>query len=390
MIHIALLLLAVPAVAASAYLLLVTVLSAKPRPAAPSSRSLKFDVIVPAHNEESVIVRTVTSLSRLDWPAACYRVVTVADNCNDSTAAVARAAGATVLERHDTAQRGKGRALAFAFQWSREQAWADAVVVIDADAEASANLLEAFAARIERGERAVQAHYGVLNPLASWRTRLITIAKASFHIVRSRARERMGVSCGIRGNGWCVTHSLLAAVPYRAFSLTEDLEYGIDLGLAGFRVAYADEAHADAEMVSGEVVARKQRQRWETGRFQLVRSKTAKLFEAAVRQPSAVCLDLGLDLLVLPLSYIVLNIVLLLGLAGVASICARGMSAWLWIGTFCALGTAVYVLRGWQLSGIGARGLLDLCRAPGFLLWKLWLMLRRHRSSDWVRTERER
>jgi len=109
-----------------------------------------------------------------------------------------------------------------------------------------------------------------------------------------------------------------------------------------------------------------------------------------VRQPSAVCLDLGLDLLVLPLSYIVLNIVLLLGLAGVASICARGMSAWLWIGTFCALGTAVYVLRGWQLSGIGARGLLDLCRAPGFLLWKLWLMLRRHRSSDWVRTERER
>jgi len=37
--------------------------------------------------------------------------------------------------------------------------------------------------------------------MASWRTRLITIAKAAFHIVRSRARERLKLSCGIRGNG---------------------------------------------------------------------------------------------------------------------------------------------------------------------------------------------
>ena len=49
-----------------------------------------------------------------------------------------------------------------------------------------------------------------------------------------------------------MTHELLKKVPYEAYSLTEDLEYGIDLGLAGFRVAYADEAHSDAEMVTNE------------------------------------------------------------------------------------------------------------------------------------------
>ena len=95
-----------------------------------------------------------------------------------------------------------------------------------------------IAARIAGGAVAVQAHYGVLNPQASWRTQLITIAKGAFHIVRSRARERLGLSCGIRGNGWCVTHELLQRVPYRCFSLTEDLEYGIQLGLAGLRVGY--------------------------------------------------------------------------------------------------------------------------------------------------------
>lgn len=382
--------LAVPAVGACAYLLLSTLLSGAPRPPGRSSRNLRFDVIIPSHNEESVIERTVASARRLDWPADRFRVVVVADNCTDATAAVARAAGAEVIERSNDALRGKGYALDFAFGKSRDKGWADAVVVIDADAEVSANLLESFAARIERGAEAVQAHYGVLNPMASWRTRLITIAKASFHIVRSRARERLRVSCGIRGNGWCLTHGLLARVPYRAFSLTEDLEYGIDLGIAGCRVEYADESHSDAEMVSGEQVARKQRQRWENGRFQLIRSKTLPLLAAALRQRSRICLDLALDLLVLPLSYVALNVVFLALAASLAAYFDRAMLPWVWVAAACAASLVLYVLRGWQLSGIGAQGLLDLARAPGFLLWKLMLMARPAKSGEWVRTDREK
>jgi cellulose synthase/poly-beta-1,6-N-acetylglucosamine synthase-like glycosyltransferase len=389
-IHILLLLLALPAGFAAVYLALATLLSARAPPPPRSTGKTKFDILVPAHNEAAVIARTVSSLAAIDWPKDHYRILTIADNCTDDTAAQARAAGAICLERRNPKERGKGYALDFGFAASRADGFASAVVVIDADAQVSANILEAFAARLERGEQAVQVHYGVLNPMASWRTRLITIAKASFHIVRSRARERIGVSCGIRGNGWCVTHQLLRAVPYRAFSLTEDLEYGIDLGLAGYRVAYADEAHSDAEMVSGEQVARNQRQRWERGRFQLVRSKTLPLLAASVRKGSLVCLDLAADLLVLPLSYIALNIALLLGLGLAAAIWFGASAAWAWLGVACALSVAVYVLRGWLLSGIGARGLLDLCRAPGFLVWKLLLMLRHRSSAEWVRTERER
>jgi cellulose synthase/poly-beta-1,6-N-acetylglucosamine synthase-like glycosyltransferase len=317
-------------------------------------------------------------------------VIVIADNCSDATSSIATQAGAKVFERTNPELRGKGYALKFAFERSAAEAWADAVVVIDADAEASANLLEAFAARIERGARAVQAHYGVLNPFASWRTRLITIAKAAFHIVRSRARERVGVSCGIRGNGWCVTHALLAQVPYRAFSLTEDLEYGIDLGLAGFRVQYADEAHSDADMVSGEQIARKQRQRWEHGRFELVRAKSMPLLRTAYLRRSAVCFDLALDLLVLPLSYVTLNVCAFITLAAVTAWWLPAMRVWLWIGLGCAASLILYVLRGWRLSGIGAQGLLDLARAPGFLLWKILLMMRRRSSDEWVRTDREK
>ena len=390
LLNLLLLALALPAGLACAYLLACTLLSARAPPPPRSSRGLRFDVFVPAHNEEAVIARTVANLLRLDWPADRFRVIVIADNCSDATSSIAAQSGARVFERTNLEQRGKGYALKHAFERSAAEAWADAVVVIDADAEASANLLEAFAARIERGACAVQAHYGVLNPFASWRTRLITIAKAAFHIVRSRARERVGVSCGIRGNGWCVTHALLAQVPYRAFSLTEDLEYGIELGLAGFRVQYADEAHSDADMVSGEQIARKQRQRWEHGRFELVRAKSAMLLRAAVLMRSAVCLDLAFDLLVLPLSYVTLNVCALVALAGVAAWWLPAMHTWLWFGLGCAASLILYVLRGWQLSGIGAQGLLDLARAPGFLLWKILLMMRRRTSDEWVRTDREK
>lgn len=378
----------VPAVAACLYLLVLTVLSAPLAPLPPSRRELRFDVIIPAHNEEQVIAAAVASMRSIDWPQDRFRVVVVADNCSDATAAIASRAGAHVLQRQDPENRGKGYALDYAFKASKARKWADAVVVVDADAQVSSNILEAFAQRIERGDHAVQAHYGVSNTNASWRTRLLSIAKAAFHIVRSRARERLKVSCGIRGNGWCVTHTLLERVPYQAFSLTEDLEYGIALGMAGYRVAYADEAHSDAEMVSGEKASRKQRQRWEHGRFMLMRSKTLPLLIQAARNGNGVCLDLAMDLLVLPVSYVALNVFLLLALVVAAG--HEISRLWLWTSLACVLALVVHILRGWQLSGAGLRGLLDLGRAPFFLIWKLMVMLGGSRASkEWVRTKRE-
>ena len=316
-------------------------------------------------------------------------MLVIADNCSDATAALARACGASVLERHDTSRRGKGYALEFAFEHCRRDGFADALVVVDADTEVSANLLEAFATRIERGAQALQVHYGVLNPRVSWRTRLMTIAMTAFHLVRSRARERLGVSCGIRGNGWCVTPALLGTVPYRAYSLTEDIEFGIALALAGQRVAYCDEAQVRGEMVSRAAAAGKQRQRWEHGRFALLRSSALPLLGRALARGDRVCLDLALDLLVLPLSYVALAVLVLLGGAAALTWWHPADAPWLWLAVATAAALWLHILRGWQLSGIGWRGLLDLACVPLFVLWKLRVLFGRRGPDAWVRTERE-
>ena len=205
------------------YLGLLTLLSV-PRRAPVASKLAKFVVVVPAHNEEAQIATTVQSLKAVDYPAELFDVLVVADNCTDATAAHAEAAGARVLQRQNDQLRGKGYALEYAFDTILTDPTVDAAVVVDADTVVSRSLLRAFAARLELGFLAVQAEYGVRNPDASWRTRLMAVALGMFHRLRSLGRERLEVSAGLRGNGMCFATKLLREHPHKAFGLVEDVE----------------------------------------------------------------------------------------------------------------------------------------------------------------------
>lgn len=380
---------AVPVVACSAYLALLTALSRSVRPPERRAPHLRFDVVVPAHDEASGIATTVESLLSMDYPRALFRVVVIADNCTDDTAARATAAGALVLVRSDPDHRGKGQALAFAFERLLREQWSNAIAVVDADSVASPNLLEAFSARIDDGASAVQAHYGVLDPNAGWRPRLMTIAFATFHELRSRARERLGASSGLRGNGMAFTTDVLVAVPYAAFSIVEDVEQGVRLAQAGHRVRYAGEAHVLGAMTTSEHASRSQRRRWEGGRFALARAHVPGLLARGPRD--RVAMDIAMDLLVPPLSTLALAITL--GTACSLALVLFEPSAALVLVPWLASGIAVaaYTLRGWQISETGWRGLSALAYAPVYVAWKMTLRLRRDKSPKgaWVRTARE-
>jgi hypothetical protein len=82
--------------------------------------------------------------------------------------------------------------------------------------------------------------------------------------------------------------------------------------------------------------------------------------------------------------------VLALSLAAIAAY-SLGLtsSAALWVAAGCCISLGLYVARGWQLSGVGPRGVWDLARVPWFLVWKVWLALTRRDAKGWVRTGRE-
>lgn len=383
-------LLSLPVLVAASYLFVLTVLSRRsPRPAYGDPR-LRFDVIVPAHDEEAGIAATVASLRSVDYPADLFRVIVVADNCSDATAARAEEAGARVIVRTDANLRGKGYALKLAFDRSLADGVADAVVVVDADTLVTPNLLRAFAARFEAGAKAAQAEYGVRNPSASWRTRLMVIALATFHGVRSIGRERLRVSSGLRGNGMSFSREVIAAVPHEAFSLVEDLEYGMRLARAGYAVRYVPEARVAGEMVSSESASRSQRRRWEGGRVDMIRRHGWALVKEAFAKRDRVIFDVAMDVLVPPLAYLVG--LAFLGTAAAFACALLGGRAFAIVPWALSLAMIVcYVLRGLVLSETGPRGLLDLAWAPVYIAWKLALSLSNpeKRREGWVRTARE-
>ena len=393
LLDVVLFLLGLPVAAQAFYLCALALLARPSKGVASGPPRWKFDLIVPAHNEELGIAQTIHSLSQLDYPPPLRRIWVVADNCTDGTAQKAEEAGARVLVRVDPQRRGKGYALELAFEKSLEGGFADAVVVVDADTSVSGNLLKALGQALDNGAQAVQVSYGVRNPTASWRTRLMTLALALFNDLRSLGRERLGLSVGLKGNGMCFTHSVLKQVPHQAYSVVEDLEYGIRLGRAGYRVFYVHEAQVKGEMVATEKASRSQRRRWEGGRWVMAKQHALGLVRDGLSRRSAVLFDLGLDLLIPPLSYLVLAAGSLSGLAAGLAL-HRGSLFSLPFALMLSADAALllYVLKGWALSKVGARGLVDLLWAPIYVGWKLMLLLGRPARSrqEWVRTATQR
>lgn len=386
--------LGLPALAVDGYLGMLGILAA---PAARGKSGTLPEVlphitfVVPAHNEALGISRTVKNLFSVDYAPDRFAVLVIADNCSDDTAQQAAAVGARVIERQDSNNRGKGYALQHAFELLIKEGTTDAVVVVDADTEVTANLLQAVATRLHQGEVAVQAHYGVRNAGESWRTQLMDLAFTLYHGVRSHARERMKVSAGLRGNGMGFSIGTLARVPHHSYSLVEDVEYGVQLGLHGIRVAYIGDAEVRADMVAGAKGSDTQRQRWEQGRQLMLKKYLPPLLRRGVLEGNGMLLDLAFDLVTPPLVTVVLltsagaAITTTLVITGLAQPIA--LVPW----ALSLLGLSVYVARGIQMSSEGPQAVLSLLKhGPRYALWKLALRssTRKSSSKEWIRTRR--
>jgi len=386
--------LGLPALAVNGYLGLLGLLARKgvdePDKVDALPRFPHMTFVVPAHNEASGIERTIRSLRAVDYPADKFDVLVVADNCTDNTKELAQASGARVVERNDLNLRGKGYALHFAFQILLSEGKTEALVVVDADTDISQNLLRAMAKRLSVGEMAMQAHYGVRNVDDSWRTALMDLAFTLYHGVRSSARERLGLSAGLRGNGMGFAAETLRRVPHHAHSLVEDVEYGIQLGLNGIRVAYVAEAEVRGEMVAKTKASESQRQRWEQGRDKMLRNYLPTLLARALRDRNGILLDLGLDLLTPPLATVCMYTGA--GMATALLVVFLGFGEPIiivpWAASVAAL--SVYLARGIQISSNAPKALLALTHAPKYALWKLRLRLGKNsgETRDWVRTRR--
>jgi len=364
-------------------LIILTVAGCLPARTEPTSTRHvgRIAVVVPAHNEERGVAGAVTSLRRCVPADSRHSIVVVADNCEDRTAERAGGAGARVIVREDRTRRGKGYALRYAFGILLAEGF-DALAVVDADSAVEPN----FVAEIERmlagGADAVQCRYGVLNPGASMRTRLMNVALMAFNVLRPRGRDRLRLSAGILGNGFALTRATLSAVPYDAHSVVEDLEYHLRLVRAGKRVRFADRTSVWGEMPAAGSAAGTQRARWEGGRIRMIREQVPILLADLGAGRFALAEPL-LELLLLPLAFHAALLMLTLAIP-LAAARWYGAAA---LGVVVAHVGAAIVVGGGTIADFAA-----LAFAPFYIIWKLALApaigRAARKNADWVRTAR--
>jgi cellulose synthase/poly-beta-1,6-N-acetylglucosamine synthase-like glycosyltransferase len=346
-------------------------------------------VVIPAHNEEGGIAATVAGLRAELGPGD--RLLVVADNCDDATAAVARSAGAEAIERRDAGQRGKGFAIVFALD-HLAAAPPEVVILVDADCRLSPGGLAHLGRLAATHGRPVQAEYLLAAPE---RPTPRGVLSALAVLVRNRVRplglRRLGLPGHLTGSGMAFPWAVIRGAPGLGANLVEDLVMGLELALAGHPPLACPEVRVSSELPEGDRAALGQRRRWEHGQLATLLRYGPRLVAAGVARRRLDLLALGLDLCVPPLALLVV----LLGLATAAAAAAHlagGSALPLAVLAGALAAVTVAVLGAWMKFGRATLPLRYLAVVPLYILWKvplyLSLILRgKHRS--WERTRRK-
>jgi cellulose synthase/poly-beta-1,6-N-acetylglucosamine synthase-like glycosyltransferase len=347
----------------------------------------RLAVLMPAHDEAGgirpVIAAVMAQLRTGD------RLLVVADNCTDATAAVARAAGAEVVERSDAVRRGKGYALDHGVRWLGRDAPA-VVVIVDADCIVAPGALQRLRGRCLTSARPVQALYLMHAPAgAALGQRIAAFA----WIVKNRARPigsaRLGWPCQLMGTGMAFPWPLLRDAPLASGHIVEDMQLGLDLAAAGAAPLFCAEALVSSEFPVDRAAAATQRTRWEHGHLSVIADAGPRLLGRALARGDVRLVGMVLDLLVPPLAALVLMLV-------VAAVVTAG---WWAIGgaaaPFAVAGAALALVASglvlaWARYGRATVGWRELLGLPLYVAAKIpvYLRLFTKRQVEWVRTKR--
>lgn len=347
----------------------------------------RLGVLVPAHNEQAVLRSTLESIRSQLAPQD--RLLVIADNCTDSTANIAADSGAEVVERTDPVQRGKG----FALQCGLACFAADppaVVVVIDADCQLMPGCLDALARQVAATSRPAQACYLMTPPPVP---RAVDVVSSLAILVKNRIRplgmSKMGLPCLITGSGSAFPWQSLQVRSFSGGNIVEDMQFAVDLALAGYAPRYCDESVVLAGLPDRPSAFLSQRRRWEHGHLQTLFSQAPRLVAAFLRTGRIDLAAMTADLSVPPLS--------LLAAANVVSLAAtfgwllvQG-SPWPFVvtafGLLLLLSAVGVAWWGFARDRVPFRMLLTI---PGYVFAKLPLYATffYRRERDWVRTMR--
>ncbi|MBP3847479.1 glycosyltransferase family 2 protein [bacterium] len=223
-------------------------------------------VMIPAHNEETVISSTIARVFEMDYPN--YEVIVIDDRSIDNTAAVIKGLEASyngrlkTLIRYKNAFPGKSAVLNDALALAK----GEAILVFDADAQMDKDFLTNLVYELQpKDVGAVQARKVVknkdVNLLTKCQNNEMTI-DTSCQVTRDAVKGAVE----LRGNGELIKRAALEDIGgWNNYTITDDLDMSTRLHIKGWDVRFCKDTVVYEEGIMYLMPLYRQRRRWLEG-----------------------------------------------------------------------------------------------------------------------------
>lgn len=363
-------------------------------------------IMVPAHDEGVVIVKTVQALLEFDYPIDRYEVIVINDNSSDNSAELLANLQKIYTGRNlevintdkITGGKGKSNALNIALK----QARGSVISVYDADNTPEKDALRVLVAQLQQDDEvgAVIGKFRTRNKKASLLTRFINIETLSFQWMAQAGRRQLFKLVTIPGTNYVIRRELLEKIGgWDVKALAEDTEISFQIYRSGYRIDFQPHAVTWEQEPQTLDVWFHQRTRWVKDNIYVVLKNMKLLFDKKARRIRFDILYFASIYFLLLTSLILSDIGFVLSVADVVHTQLAGFSGIVWglaiimfvISTFATITTEkgemnvqnflliflMYVVYSQMWLAVAFNGMVGYIREQIF-----------HKEAKWYKTKR--
>ncbi|AYD40433.1 glycosyltransferase family 2 protein [Clostridium fermenticellae] len=337
-----------------------------------------ISIMVPAHNEATVIKKCVKSLLNLDYPNDKYEIIIINDNSTDNSLEILSKLQIENKDRNliiintDNIIGGKGKSNALNIGFKKSKG--EFLVIYDADNTPEKESLVYLIQTILKDKKlgAVIGKFRCRNKENNLLTKFINIETLTFQWMAQAGRWQLLKVCTIPGTNFVIRRNLIKKMGgWDSKALTEDTEISFRLYRMGYKIKFMPLAVTWEQEPQTLKVWFRQRERWAKGNIYVMFKNFKYLFS---KQGGAS----RFDILYYILTYgfflsasVFSDILFILGLAEVIKLDIGGYSLILWITAYVVFCLSIFVTISTENGELNLKNFLTVLLMY-FSYCKLW------------------
>ena len=295
-------------------------------------------IMVPAHNEGIVIVKTVQALLNFNYPHDRYEIIVINDNSDDNSAELLANLQKENPTRNfkvintDSVTGGKGKSNALNIGF--KSAIGDVIAIYDADNTPEPNALRYLVAELEQNDEygAVIGKFRTRNKDVNLLTQFINVETLSFQWMAQAGRSQMFKLCTIPGTNFVIRRKIIEEIGgWDEKALAEDTEISFRIYKMGYRIKFQPAAVTWEQEPQTVDVWFHQRTRWVKGNIYVIVKNVKLLFDPKAKRIRFDILYFLSTYFLLLTALIMSDVTFIMSVSGYVKVTVPGFSNTLWL-----------------------------------------------------------